>query len=77
VFGLTEAAVMYVLLLRIDNRFKIRSAHAVTVISVAIFHISQGLFTQAVKNMINGCAIWVGGSIVVIVELTLRSVTFI
>ncbi len=54
IFGLTEAAVMYVLLLRIDSRFKIQSAHAVTVISVAIFHMSQGLITQAVKNMING-----------------------
>lgn len=54
VFGLTEATVMYVLLLRIDNRFKIQSAHAVTVISVAIFHMSQGLITQAVKNVING-----------------------
>lgn len=56
VFGITEAAVMYVLLLRIDIRFKIQSAHAVTVISVAIFHLSQGLVTQAVKNLINGCA---------------------
>lgn len=57
VFGITEAAVMYVLLLRIDIRFKIQSAHAVTVISVAIFHLSQGLITQAVNNMINGCVI--------------------
>jgi hypothetical protein len=55
VFGLTEAAVMYVLLLRIDTRFKVQCAHAVTVVSVAIFHMSQGLLTQAVKNMIKGC----------------------
>ena len=56
VFGVTEAAVMYVLLLRIDNRFKVQCAHCVTVVSVAIFHMSQGLLTQAVKNMIKGCA---------------------
>jgi hypothetical protein len=54
VFGLTEAAVMYVLLLRIDTRFKVQCSHAVTVVSVAIFHMSQGLLTQAVKNMIKG-----------------------
>jgi hypothetical protein len=55
-----------VLLLRIDNRFKIQSAHAVTVISVAIFHMSQGLITQAVKNMINGYAIWVRGGLIAV-----------
>jgi len=47
---------MYVLLLRIDSRFKVQCAHCVTVVSVAIFHMSQGLLTQAVKNMIKGCA---------------------
>jgi hypothetical protein len=60
VFGATEAAVMYVLLLRIDNRFKIQSVHAITVISVAIFHMSQGLVTQAINNLINGCASGLG-----------------
>ncbi len=74
-FGVTEAAVMYVLLLRIDVRFKLQSAHAVTVISVAIFHISQGLLTQAVKNMINGYGIRVG--VMLFQALTLPTVTFI
>jgi hypothetical protein len=58
VFGVTEGAVMYVLLLRIDNRFKVQSWHAVTVVSVAMFHMSQGLLTQAVINMINGYSVY-------------------
>ena len=54
VFGITEGAVMYVLLLRIDNQFKIQSAHAVTVISIAIFHMSQGIVTQVIHNILQG-----------------------
>jgi hypothetical protein len=56
VFGVSETVVMYVLLLRTDSRYEMQPPHAVAVISVTSFHMSQGILTQAVKNFISGCA---------------------
>lgn len=52
IFGATECAVMYVLFLRLDVRFKLEQSHVTTVLAIAMFHIVQGLMTQALINVL-------------------------
>lgn len=41
IFGATECAVMYVLFLRLDLRFKLEPIHVTIVLTIAAFHIVQ------------------------------------
>lgn len=53
IFGITEFMVMYILFLRLDTRYQLKCEHAAAVIAIATFHSSQGMFVQAIDNIVN------------------------